>query len=56
LVLPIKIAPASRSRAVTGASRRATCSARNRDAAVVATPFMSTRSFSEIGIPWSGPR
>jgi hypothetical protein len=56
LHLPIRTAPASRNRVTTVASRAATCPARTRDAAVVATPLTSIRSLSATGTPCSGPR
>ncbi len=55
LVLPTNTAPASRSRAVTGASAAARCDFRTSEAAVVGTPAWSIRSLSESGMPCSGP-
>src|SRR5258705_533905 len=55
-VLPTTIAPAPRSAATDGASASATWCSRTREAAVVAVPRTSNRSFREIGTPCSGPR
>ena len=55
LVLPMTIAPASRRRLTTGASADA-IAAGTFDAAVVGVPRTSTRSFTVIGMPCSGPR
>src|SRR5262245_41523557 len=54
-VLPIRIAPASRSRPQAGASSVGTLSARNGDAAVVGTPAVATLSLTATGTPPSGP-
>jgi hypothetical protein len=55
-VLPTSTAPACRSDTVTGASVEAGVSSGTRDPAVVTIPRWSMRSFSEIGMPCSGPR
>jgi hypothetical protein len=57
LVLPMMMAPACRRRATAAASAAAgRACVRTRDAAVVATPLTSMMSFTDTGMPWSGPR
>ena len=56
LHLPIRIAPAPRSRATTGASELAGARPVTREAAVVGTPARSIRSLIDTGTPCSGPR
>ena len=55
VVLPMRMAPASRSRRTGTASSVGTWSAKISDPIVVRTPFVNTRSFTENGTPWSGP-
>src|ERR1700722_20042731 len=54
-VLPIRIAPAERSRRTTVASSVGTKSLRILDPAVVGVPAVRMLSFNAIGIPCSGP-
>ena len=49
-------APAVRRRSTTAASSPLTRVAKNLEAAVVRTPAMWKRSFTDTGTPWSGPR
>ncbi|MNT30076.1 hypothetical protein D3C72_1658520 [compost metagenome] len=55
LVLPRIIAPASRNRATSGASRPGALAARASEPAVVGISRVSILSFSRIGRPSNGP-
>ena len=56
VVLPTITAPAARSRATTGASRRAGASPGSVEPARVGRPSTSMMSLTPTGMPWSGPR
>src|SRR4029450_9487279 len=56
LVLPTRIAPAARARAHTVESSSGTQSSYSREACVVRTSFVTTRSLIDNGRPWRGPR
>ena len=55
VVLPIRIAPASRRRRTGTASSTGTWSAKISEPIVVRTPVVKSRSLTENGTPWSGP-
>ena len=55
VVLPIRIAPASRRRRTGTASSAGIWSAKMNEPIVVRTPAVNTSSFTENGTPWSGP-
>src|SRR4029077_20743166 len=55
VVLPTRMAPASRSRRTGTASSAGTWSAKISEPIVVRTPRVGSRSFTENGTPWSGP-
>ena len=52
VVLPTRMAPASRSRRTGTASSAGTWSAKISEPIVVRTPLVNTRSFTENGTPW----
>ena len=55
VVLPMRMAPASRSRRTGTASSAGTWSAKISEPIVVRMPLVNSRSLTENGTPWSGP-
>ncbi len=55
LVLPVRIAPASRRRRTNGASTSPMRCSKTGEPNLAGTPLTSARSLIETGMPWSGP-